>query len=152
MAIGSHHYDFMTEAIREAEIKTAEGGLPITAVLTRDDQIIARGHNMRLQERNVILHGEMSWLRNAGLICFYDTAMYATLSPCRMCARRDLAVQAVAACDRGVRDLSGKQGHPHPIWHSLHRSRRRAVDQHDEALAVKFRQPAPLARRHWQLM
>ena len=86
MAIGSHHYDFMTEAIREAEIGIAEGGLPIGAVLTRDEKIIARGHNMRMQERNVILHGEMSCLRNAGLIRFHDTVMYTTLSPCSMCA------------------------------------------------------------------
>lgn len=76
----------MTEAIREAEISISEGGLPIGAVLTRDDKIIARGHNRRVQEKSVILHGEMSCLRDAGLISFRDTVMYTTLSPCSMCA------------------------------------------------------------------
>ena len=76
----------MAEAIREAEIGIAEGGLPIGAVLTRDNKIIARGHNRRVQEKNVILHGEMSCMRNAGLISFHDTVMYTTLSPCSMCA------------------------------------------------------------------
>ncbi|WP_024506984.1 nucleoside deaminase [Bradyrhizobium sp. ARR65] len=86
MAIEQYHYDFMAEAIREAEIGISEGGLPIGAVLTRDNKIIARGHNRRMQEKNVILHGEMSCLRDAGLISFHDTVMYTTLSPCSMCA------------------------------------------------------------------
>ena len=86
MAIESYHYDFMAEAIREAEIGISEGGLPIGAILTRNNRIIARGHNRRMQEKNVILHGEMSCLRDAGLISFHDTVMYTTLSPCSMCA------------------------------------------------------------------
>lgn len=86
MAIESYHYDFMAEAIREAEIGISEGGLPIGAILTRNNSIIARGHNRRMQEKNVILHGEMSCLRDAGLISFHDTVMYTTLSPCSMCA------------------------------------------------------------------
>ena len=86
MAIESYHYDFMAEAIREAEIGISDGGLPIGAVLTRNNRIIARGHNRRMQEKNVILHGEMSCLRDAGLISFHDTVMYTTLSPCSMCA------------------------------------------------------------------
>jgi cytosine/creatinine deaminase len=86
VAIEPYHYDFMAEAIREAEIGISEGGLPIGAVLTRDNKIIARGHNRRMQEKNVTLHGEMSCLRDAGLISFHDTVMYTTLSPCSMCA------------------------------------------------------------------
>ena len=43
MAVESYHFDFMAEAIREAEISISEGGLPIGAVLTRDRKIIARG-------------------------------------------------------------------------------------------------------------
>jgi cytosine/creatinine deaminase len=86
LAIEQYHFDFMAEAIREAEKSIAQGGLPIGAVLTRDNKIIARGHNNRVQEKNVILHGEMSCLRNAGLISFHDTVMYTTLSPCSMCA------------------------------------------------------------------
>jgi cytosine deaminase len=86
VAVEQYHYDFMAEAIREAEIGITEGGLPIGAVLTRGNEIIARGHNRRVQEKNVTLHGEMSCLRDAGLISFHDTVMYTTLSPCSMCA------------------------------------------------------------------
>jgi cytosine deaminase len=76
----------MMEAIREAEASIAQGGLPIGAVLRRDQKIIARRHNNRVQEKNVILHGEMSCLRDAGVISSHDTVMYTTLSPCSMCA------------------------------------------------------------------
>ncbi len=86
MAIEQIHFDFMAEAIREAEKSISQGGLPIGAVLTRDNKIIARGHNNRVQEKNVILHGEMSCLRDAGVISFHYTVMYTTLSPCSMCA------------------------------------------------------------------
>ncbi len=86
MAIEPHHFEFMGEAIREAELSISQGGLPIGAVLTRDNKIVARGHNRRMQEQNVILHGEMSCLRDAGLMSFHDTVMYTTLSPCSMCA------------------------------------------------------------------
>jgi creatinine deaminase len=86
LAIEQYHFDFMLEAIREAERSISQGGLPIGAVLTRDNKIIARGHNNRVQEKNVILHGEMSCLREAGVISFHDTVMYTTLSPCSMCA------------------------------------------------------------------
>jgi creatinine deaminase len=86
VTIEQHHIDFMAEAIAEAETSIREGGLPIGAVLTRDNKIIARGYNRRMQENNVTLHGEISCLRNAGLISFHDTVMYTTLSPCSMCA------------------------------------------------------------------
>ncbi len=86
MTTHQQHLYFMAEAIREAEDSIAQGGLPIGAILTRGDTIIARGHNNRVQENNVILHGEMSCLRDAGLTSFRDTVMYTTLSPCSMCA------------------------------------------------------------------
>ena len=40
MSIEPHHFDFMAEAIREAELSISQGGLPIGAVLTRDKKII----------------------------------------------------------------------------------------------------------------
>ena len=86
MTTHQQHLDFMAEAIREAQDSITQGGLPIGAILTRGDTIIARGHNNRVQEKNVILHGEMSCLRDAGLTSFHDTVMYTTLSPCSMCA------------------------------------------------------------------
>ena len=150
VVIEHYHYDFMAEAIREAEHSIAQGGLPIGAVLTRDDKIVARGHNNRVQE-NVILHGEMTCLRDAGVISFHDTVMYTTLSPCSMCGRAR-AVQGLAGRDRGVRHLSGQQGHSDKVRRSLSSISSTTVDQHDEVVAIRSRQRATVAGRYRQLM
>lgn len=64
-----------------------EGGLPIGSALSRGEQIIAVGHNQRVQQGNPILHGEMDCLQNAGRQASYrDTTLYTSLSPCMMCA------------------------------------------------------------------
>jgi cytosine/creatinine deaminase len=119
VAVEQYHYDFMAEAIREAETSISQGGLPIGAVLTRDNEIIARGHNNRVQENNVILHGEMSCLRDAGVISFHDTVMYTTLSPCSMCAgalglfKVSLVVIGESETFPGSKDILEKFGIPY---------------------------------------
>ena len=57
---------FFLEAVKEAELGLAEGGIPIGSVLVHDNQIIGRGHNRRVQNSSVTLHGEMDALENAG--------------------------------------------------------------------------------------
>jgi cytosine/creatinine deaminase len=80
---------FMKEALKEAEIGLAEGGIPIGSVIVYNSKIIGRGHNRRVQKESAILHGEMDALENAGRIpsCIYKKCiLYTTLSPCVMCA------------------------------------------------------------------
>ncbi|MBK8845081.1 MAG: nucleoside deaminase [Bacteroidetes bacterium] len=78
---------FMQLAIDEARKGLDEGGIPIGSVLMRNGELIASGHNKRVQEKNPILHGEMDCLNNAGRIGSYrDTIIYSTLMPCYMCA------------------------------------------------------------------
>ena len=43
------HQEFMDEAIKEAEISLSEGGIPIGAVLVKDNEVISRGHNRLIQ-------------------------------------------------------------------------------------------------------
>ncbi|MDN5211160.1 nucleoside deaminase [Fulvivirgaceae bacterium BMA12] len=79
--------EFMRAAIAQAQKSLSEGGIPIGSVLVRNNQIVASGHNKRVQEQNPILHGEMDCLNNAGRIGSYkDTVIYSTLMPCYMCA------------------------------------------------------------------
>lgn len=79
--------EFMQAAIAEAKTGLAEGGIPIGSVLVKDGQLIAAGHNKRVQENNPILHGEMDCLFNAGRVGSYkNTVIYSTLMPCFMCA------------------------------------------------------------------
>ncbi|WP_427015997.1 nucleoside deaminase [Pseudarthrobacter sp. P1] len=73
-------------AFAAAQESLAEGGIPIGAALARGGDIIATGHNERVQHGDPIAHGEMSALRAAGRQHSYrDTTLYTTLAPCAMC-------------------------------------------------------------------
>lgn len=77
---------FLQAAIEEAKKGLSEGGIPIGSVLVKDNQIIGRGHNKRVQENDPIIHAEIDCLRNAGRIGSYkDTILYSTLMPCFLC-------------------------------------------------------------------
>lgn len=83
------HIKFMQEAIQEAQKGLSEGGIPIGSVIVCDEKIIGRGHNMRVQEKSVILHAEMAALENAGRLTastYKQCSLYTTLSPCPMCS------------------------------------------------------------------
>lgn len=78
---------FMRTAYAEAKAGYEEGGLPIGAVMAENGEIVARGHNRRVQEGDPIAHGEMDCLRRAGRRRSYKgITLYTTLSPCMMCA------------------------------------------------------------------
>jgi cytosine deaminase len=58
-------------------------------VLVHNGKIIGSGHNKRVQEGSVILHGEMDALQNAGrqpASVYKECVIYTTLSPCPMCS------------------------------------------------------------------
>lgn len=74
-------------AFQAAQKSLREGGIPIGAALARGREIVATGHNERVQRADPIAHGEMSALRSAGRQASYrDTTLYTTLAPCAMCA------------------------------------------------------------------
>jgi cytosine/creatinine deaminase len=79
--------EFMKEAIAEARLGLAEGGIPIGSVLVKDGKIVGRGHNKRVQDGDPITHAEIDCLRNAGRIGSYaGTTLYSTLMPCYLCS------------------------------------------------------------------
>ena len=80
---------FLEAAIQEARLSLTEGGIPIGSVLVHRGKIIGRGHNMRVQNGNPLLHGEMSAFQNAGrqsASLYRECVLYSTLSPCPMCS------------------------------------------------------------------
>ena len=82
------NHKFMQEAIKEAKKSLKEGGIPIGAVLVKDNEIIGRGHNRSRQDMSTILHAEMDCLENSGHLRGVDykkCTLYTTLSPCDMC-------------------------------------------------------------------
>ena len=89
-----HDWAMMTAALEQAQASLAAGGVPVGAVLAAGQEIIAAGHNERVQHGDPVAHGEISALRNAGRRASYtDTTMYTTLSPCQMCTGAILLFQ-----------------------------------------------------------
>jgi len=78
---------FMQAAIDAARKSRDEGGIPIGSALVRGGELIAVGHNKRVQDNDPITHAEIDCLRNAGRIGnFRDTILYSTLMPCYLCS------------------------------------------------------------------
>src|ERR1700752_942330 len=81
--------EFMEIAIEEARRGLQEGGIPIGSVVVHQGKVIGRGHNRRVQQGSVVLHGEMDALENAGrqpASVYRECTLYTTLSPCSMCS------------------------------------------------------------------
>jgi cytosine deaminase len=78
---------FMMAAMDAARKSRDEGGIPIGSSLVRDGNLIAVGHNKRVQDGDPVTHAEIDCLRNAGRIgTFHNTVLYSTLMPCYLCA------------------------------------------------------------------
>ena len=80
----------MREALKEAEIAFSLGEVPVGCVIVRDDEIIARGHNMTETLKDPTVHAEMNALREAaeklGGWRLPGCSVYVTFEPCAMCA------------------------------------------------------------------
>lgn len=79
---------FFEEAITQARKSFNEGGIPIGSVIVYQGEILGKGHNKRIQQGSVVLHGEMDALENAGRQAaeiYQHSVLYTTLSPCPMC-------------------------------------------------------------------
>ena len=74
-------------ALEEAKAGLREGGLPIGSVLANQrGEIVARGHNLRVQSGDPTAHAETVCLRNAGRRRDWSQlTLVSTLSPCIMC-------------------------------------------------------------------
>src|SRR6516164_133688 len=86
--------EMMALALHQARISLDAGGVPVGAVLASGGQLIAAGHNERVQRGDPVAHGEIACLRNAGRRpSYHDTVLYTTLSPCQMCTGAILLFQ-----------------------------------------------------------
>jgi len=81
------NHTLLQAALEEAKKGLADGGLPIGSVLAdRQGQIVARGHNLRVQTGDPTAHAETVCLRNAGRRRDWpELTLVGTLSPCIMC-------------------------------------------------------------------
>lgn len=81
---------FMKKALQEAEIAYELGEIPVGAIITVNNTIIARAHNLTERLNDVTAHAEMQAITSAanylGGKYLKDCTLYVTLEPCQMCA------------------------------------------------------------------
>ena len=84
------HHDFMAIALGEARIAADHGEIPVGAALVKGGEVIARGHNRRVETGDPTAHAEVLGLREAGNRTgdwrLEGATLYVTLEPCPMCA------------------------------------------------------------------
>jgi tRNA(adenine34) deaminase len=81
---------YMNLALREAEKAYEEGEVPVGAIITVGERILARGHNMVEKLNDPTAHAEIIALTSAfnhlGAKYIPDATLYVTVEPCLMCA------------------------------------------------------------------
>ena len=78
--------ELMEAAIAQARKKLERRWHSIGSALARNGELLAVGHNKRVQNADPVTHAEIDCLRNAGRIgSFRDTVLYSTLMPCYLC-------------------------------------------------------------------
>lgn len=84
----------MTEKIIETMYKEAikaykKGEIPVGALITKNNKIIAKSHNNRQKKHNLLGHAEINCILEAEKRIkdwrLDECEMYVTLSPCSMC-------------------------------------------------------------------
>ena len=80
---------FMQRALKQANDAANLGEVPVGAVLTLNDEIIAEDHNRSILLNDPSAHAEINVIRKgAELMGNYrltNTSLYVTLEPCMMC-------------------------------------------------------------------
>lgn len=81
---------FMKEALKEAKKAYNKLEVPVGVVIVKNNQIIARAHNIKEQKQDTTKHAEILAIQKAskklGNWRLTDCEIYVTLEPCSMCA------------------------------------------------------------------
>ena len=81
---------FMTEALKEATKAFEAGEVPVGAIVTRGNKVVARAHNQTEKLTDSTAHAEMLAITTAahylGSKYLDECTLYVTLEPCAMCA------------------------------------------------------------------
>lgn len=81
---------FMRLALRLAQEASAEGEVPIGAIVVKDGEVVASGRNRRETGKTALGHAELEAIGNACRVLggwrLWQCELYVTLEPCPMCA------------------------------------------------------------------
>jgi tRNA(adenine34) deaminase len=80
---------FMGEALAEAQLAGANGGVPVAAVAVVNEAMVARAHDLVRETRDPTAHAVVVALREAarrlGPDVLADATIFTTVEPCAMC-------------------------------------------------------------------
>ena len=80
----------MRLALRLAQEASAEGEVPIGAIVVKDGEVVASGRNRRETGKTALGHAELEAIGNACRVLggwrLWQCELYVTLEPCPMCA------------------------------------------------------------------
>ena len=100
----------MRRALDLAAEAAADGEVPVGAVITVDERIIAEARNAMRGSNDPTAHAEMNAIRHAaqqlGTSRLDDCTLWVTLEPCAMCAAA-LSVARIKALRFGAEDPKG---------------------------------------------
>ena len=84
------HKIWMSRAMDEARLALAHDDVPVGAIIVRDGEVLATGHNRREADQDPTAHAELLAVRQAaarlGSWRLEGCTLYVTLEPCTMCA------------------------------------------------------------------
>ena len=79
----------MRAALEQAQLAATGGEVPVGAIVVLGAEVIARGHNRNVLDRDPSGHAEIVVLREASRVRanhrLSDATLYVTLEPCVMC-------------------------------------------------------------------
>jgi tRNA(adenine34) deaminase len=88
--VGNREEYYMDLAIQEAKKAEDINEVPIGAIIVLNDEVIARGHNLRETTQNAVTHAEILAIQEAcnqvGSWRLEEAELYVTLEPCPMCS------------------------------------------------------------------
>jgi tRNA(adenine34) deaminase len=100
----------MRRALELAAVAAAEGEVPVGAVVTRGEEVIAESRNAMRASNDPTAHAEMEAIRAAaaklGTSRLDECTLWVTLEPCAMCAAA-ISVARVKALRFGAEDPKG---------------------------------------------
>jgi tRNA(adenine34) deaminase len=99
---------YMRLALEEAKLAFEEDEVPVGAVVTLEDEVIARAHNLREQTGDPTAHAEILALRAAakkmGGWRLSGIRLYVSIEPCPMCAGA-MVLARISALIYGASDI-----------------------------------------------
>lgn len=98
----SYAQKWMSLALQEARLAASKGEVPVGAVVVKEDQLIAKAHNLREIQNSAIAHAEILAIESANQSLkgwrLSGCDLFVTLEPCIMCCGAIISSRISRVC------------------------------------------------------